>query len=77
MTESRILSPLDPEKIVTTEDAAAYLCLAPITLCRMRVRGDGPCFLKMNRAVRYRMADVRQWALDKQHAHTAEYSRAV
>ncbi|MFL0418411.1 helix-turn-helix transcriptional regulator [Sphingomonas sp. 179-A 4D3 NHS] len=37
------------------------LGLSPATLRNMRVKGDGPPFVKMGRAVRYREEDLRDW----------------
>ena len=70
-------TPQDSDKIVTTEEAAAYLSLASITLAKLRTAGGGPKFLKLGRAVRYRMADVHRWALEQRHSHTAEYKQAI
>ena len=77
MTETQISTFRDPEKIVSTEEVAAYLGLAPITLAKMRTTGGGPRYLKLGRAVRYRMADVQQWALEQRHSHTAEYAQVI
>jgi len=44
--------------MLTTEQAARYLGLAPATLNKWRVYGTGPRFHKLGRAVRYRRADL-------------------
>lgn len=44
--------------MLTTQDAAQYLGLAPATLNKWRVYRTGPRFLKLGRAVRYRRADL-------------------
>ncbi len=43
---------------LTTEQAAQVLGLKPTTLEIWRCRGDGPAFLKLGRAVRYRHEDL-------------------
>ena len=42
------------KRTYTTEEAAEYLGLSPATLEAWRFRGEGPAFLKMGKAVRYR-----------------------
>ena len=45
-----------------TPEAALYLSLAESTLTKMRLRGDGPCFIKAGpRAVTYRKTDLDAW----------------
>ena len=49
--------------IVRTKQAAEYLSLSPSTLEKMRVRGDGPAFVRLGaRAVGYRLDDLERWA---------------
>jgi hypothetical protein len=44
--------------VVDTEGAAARLGLNPRTLENQRSRGDGPPFVRLGRAIRYRIADL-------------------
>lgn len=44
-----------------THAAAAFLGLAAQTLRKLRITGDGPPFLKLGRAVRYRPTDLEAW----------------
>jgi excisionase family DNA binding protein len=47
---------------LTTKEAAHYLGLAPATLACWRVRkSDGPRFVRLGRAVRYRVPDLDAW----------------
>ncbi|RZF59076.1 DNA-binding protein [Sphingomonas populi] len=46
---------------LTTESASTYTGLAASTLEKMRLTGSGPQFLKLGRAVRYRVADLDAW----------------
>lgn len=47
-----------PRAILTTPEAAAYLGLAISTLNKWRCYGEGPQFVKLGRAVRYRQDDL-------------------
>lgn len=49
-------------RLVDTAAGASHLGLAKSTLEKMRVRGDGPPFVKLGRAVRYRLIDLDGWA---------------
>ena len=41
--------------------AAEYLRLSTSTLNKWRLQGDGPPFLKLGRAVVYRLQDLDDW----------------
>jgi len=47
--------------VMTVEQAANYLGLAVSTLNKWRCLGDGPVFIKMGRAVRYRRRDLEKY----------------
>lgn len=47
--------------ILTTPEAAQHCRLSTPTLERLRLRGDGPAYLKIGKAVRYRAADIDAW----------------
>jgi predicted DNA-binding transcriptional regulator AlpA len=59
--------------ILTTPQAAIYLGLAVSTLNKWRCFGDGPRFLKLGRAVRYRREDLDSFLVSRQLGSTAEY----
>ena len=44
--------------MVRTVEAAGYIGVKKSTLEAWRVRGNGPVFVKMNKAVRYRKEDL-------------------
>ena len=51
--------------VLRPPDAAKYLSLSPSTLNKMRLRGDGPVFMKLGtHAVAYDISDLNAW-LDK------------
>jgi hypothetical protein len=60
------------EHLLTTPEAAAILKAAPITLCKWRVYGGGPLFIRTGRNIRYRVADLEQWATARTVATTSQ-----
>ena len=59
--------------LLTTQEAAAWLGLSPATLKKYRVAGGGPPFHKLGRAVRYDVADLRDWANARRRNHSQGY----
>jgi predicted DNA-binding transcriptional regulator AlpA len=57
---------------VNTEEAARHLSLAPNTLEKMRVLGNGPQFVKLGRSVRYRISDLEAYVADRVVSSTSE-----
>ena len=41
--------------------AGPYIGISPRTMQAWRVQGKGPAFLKLGRAVRYRICDLDDW----------------
>jgi excisionase family DNA binding protein len=51
-----------PTECLRVPEAAKYLALAQSTLAKMRLRGDGPRFVKAGpRTVTYRKTDLDAW----------------
>lgn len=63
-----------PHQILDTRDAADFLGLSPHTLERWRWSGNGPRFLKMGKAVRYRRADLENYIERAARQNTSEAS---
>jgi predicted DNA-binding transcriptional regulator AlpA len=59
------------DRRVRVPEAARYLGLSPSTLAKMRLRGDGPVFLKLNRAVAYDSRDLDEWLAHRRRASTS------
>jgi hypothetical protein len=59
---------------MTAREAAAYLKCSAGYLSKGRVTGEGPRFLKLGKAIRYRLEDLDAWASDRMHDSTAGYS---
>lgn len=57
---------------LTTSQAAVYLGLSKSLLNKMRLRGDGPAFLKFGRSVRYDLAALEAWATSRTRKSTSE-----
>ena len=47
------------DELVTTSEAAKNLGLKPNTLAKWRVSGAGPIYVTMDRAIRYRVSDLK------------------
>lgn len=62
---------------LTTKDAARVLGLHPDTLRRIRREGGGPPFLRIGRAVRYRLDVVHEWAISRTFKSTAHEAACV
>ena len=60
---------------IDTEEAARHLSLAPNTLEKMRVTGGGPRYVKLGRAVRYRISDLETYLADRVVSSTSERAR--
>ncbi|MEP0189761.1 MAG: helix-turn-helix domain-containing protein [Erythrobacter sp.] len=52
-------------KVMRVNEAADYLGLSVSALNKWRVTGKGPKFVKLGRAVAYRVSDLHEW-LEKQ-----------
>ncbi|MDE8651436.1 helix-turn-helix transcriptional regulator [Novosphingobium album (ex Liu et al. 2023)] len=48
-------------EILNTREAADYVRLGKPTMERFRISGEGPVFVKLGGAVRYRKADLDSW----------------
>jgi hypothetical protein len=49
------------------------LDLHPNTLCKWRISGKGPRYVKAGRVVKYRISDIENWLSTQTFSHTAEY----
>lgn len=61
---------IDP--LLTPRAAAQALSVSESWLAKARMRGDGPPYVKVGRAVRYAQAAVLQWLKSRQHLSTSE-----
>jgi predicted DNA-binding transcriptional regulator AlpA len=70
MTQQSINGGMD--RLLTPLDAAAFLCVSLSWLARARMRGDGPPFVKIGRAIRYPGSALHQWTKSQMHLSTSE-----
>lgn len=66
----------DSVELLTTQETAAFLKVAPQTLIAQRVRGGGPPFIKLGNgpksAVRYSLSKVVSWLEEQSRENTAQ-----
>ncbi len=60
------------DALLTEVQAADLLNLSVRTLQAWRLRGGGPCFVRLGRAVRYRRQDLTSWLDANTLAHTSQ-----
>jgi len=58
-------------RLITTREAANILRTSPGQIANLRLRGEGPPYLKFSRRVLYDMKDLEQW-LDRHRQRTVE-----
>ena len=61
------------QEYINTEIAGNFLGLSVSTMKRMRRTGEGPLYYKLNRSVRYKPSDLREWALKNQKRSVREF----
>jgi hypothetical protein len=66
--QQTLTSPL--RRRLTEREAAAELGISFRTLQQWRVRGVGPAFLKIGRAVRYDAESLEAWLAQQVHTNT-------
>ena len=64
---------IKPVTVMTVKQAAEYLGLAVSTLNKWRCHGGGPVFIKMGRAVRYRVEDLENFLIQSKSLSTSTY----
>jgi hypothetical protein len=60
------------EPLLTPKDAGNFLRLSESWLAKARMRGDGPPYVKLGRAIRYRQGALVQWLRSRQRLSTSE-----
>lgn len=64
----------DAVVLLSAEDASKRLGLAKSTLAKMRLRGDGPTYIKLGpRRVAYRENDLAEWIDTRCFCSTSQY----
>ena len=60
------------QEFLDTREAASFLNVSPRTLPGWRSNGGGPRFVKLGRVVRYRLADLLDFAEQGERSSTAD-----
>lgn len=53
------------KKLMNEIEAAGYLCLSRSFMRQARIKGTGPAFFKIGRAVRYCLEELDMWLMAK------------
>jgi excisionase family DNA binding protein len=67
----------DPSALLCVEQAARQLNLSASTLAKMRLRGDGPAFVKLRHLVRYRRSDLEAYIAAGVRRSTSDSAKAA
>jgi predicted DNA-binding transcriptional regulator AlpA len=62
----------DPQRVLTTQQAAIYCGLSRRTFEGHRLTGRGPKFLKLGRSVRYAVEDLEAWIAASRRRSTSD-----
>ncbi len=65
------------DNLLTEDEAASFLNLSVRTLQAWRVKGGGPLFVRLGRAVRYRSPDICRWLDANTLARTSQHTAPV
>ena len=60
------------ERLLTPKETAKFLRVSELWLAKARMRGDGPPYVKLGRAIRYREGALLQWLRSRQRLSTSE-----
>jgi len=66
-----------PQRLFTTEQAAALCGQSPRTFEAFRLTGRGPRFLKLGRSVRYALEDLEAWLAASRRRSTSDDGSAA
>jgi excisionase family DNA binding protein len=64
--------PVDPDALLYPAEAAHLLAMSERTLEGLRVKGGGPRFYRLGRAIRYRRRDLNAWVEARNYTSTVE-----
>jgi excisionase family DNA binding protein len=66
------MRPASQEAYFKPHEAAEYLRSSASTLAKKRLNGDGPAFVRIGRAIRYRRSDLDAWMSSSIRTSTSE-----
>jgi general secretion pathway protein A len=66
-------SMIPSSNLLRTPDAARYLALSVSTMSKMRLRGDGPAYIKVGaRVIAYDISDLESWKASRRRKSTSD-----
>jgi len=68
----RVMRMKDNTLTLNVTEAAKMVGLAPSTLAKLRLNGNGPVYCKLGRRVVYRRADLEQWLESRKTRNTSD-----
>jgi hypothetical protein len=69
-----VLEGADGDRLMTPDEVADLIRITPSQLAQWRYEGNGPTFVKIGRAVRYRRDDVMAYVRDRRRSGTSDAS---
>lgn len=58
---------------LTPQHAAKIIGISKSTLAKLRLKGDGPKYLKIGKSILYRPQDIEEWMASRVFKSTSEY----
>jgi predicted DNA-binding transcriptional regulator AlpA len=72
MRANKVRPATDRERLLNPAEAGDYLGFTEGWLAKLRLRSDGPKFIKLGRKVRYSQCDLDAWVAARRMASTSE-----
>jgi predicted DNA-binding transcriptional regulator AlpA len=66
---------VEDDPLISSNETAAELHLAPSSLATWRCKGRGPRFVKVGRAVFYRQSAIKAWLRNQEREPQAAHAR--
>jgi predicted DNA-binding transcriptional regulator AlpA len=76
MRANKVRPATDRERLLNPAEAGDYLGFTEGWLAKLRMKGDGPKFIKLGRKVRYARSDLDAWVAANRTASTSEQRAA-
>ncbi len=67
-----LLYPMAPEALLSSREVSERYRLPEGSLRNLRVKGTGPVFIKIGRAIRYRIRDIEAWLEEQARRSTCD-----
>lgn len=70
---SRVVSQEHNRELISAKQTARMLGVHPNTLCKWRIRGIGPRYMKIGQKIIYRVSDIDDWLGRRTYDNTTQY----